>query len=156
MCIHRQLRILCYDEVVEKVCALRKRMNQYAAIGTLTYLSRANRINASASILGNLLNPKPILTSDVEGRQAAMMQIRGRESSLERVADLFCDAIEEPETQDIYIMHADCREDALHLEELILARGIKPGDFGPIVGIATGPGTVCIFGFGKEVTFRGE
>lgn len=152
---------LSFDEIVENTKALRNRLNQYAAVGTLTYLSRANRINASAAILGNLLNLKPILTADVVGRQAALGQIRGREASLNRVADLFCAAIEEPETQDVYIMHADCKEDALHLQELVEARGVKPksfkiGDFGPIVGIATGPGTVCIFGFGKEVTFIGE
>ncbi|MBQ0071960.1 MAG: DegV family protein [Spirochaetales bacterium] len=152
---------LTLDEIVEKISALRNRINQYAAVGTLTYLSRANRINASAAILGNLLNLKPILTADVVGRQSALFQIRGREASIQKVADLFCEAVEKPEEQDIYIMHADCKEDALHLQALIEEKGVKPksfkiGDFGPIVGIATGPETVCIFGFGKEVTFRGE
>lgn len=147
------------DTVVEMTKNDRKRVNQYAYVGTLTYLSRANRINASTAILGNLINIKPVLTADINGRQSALCQVRGKEPCMNKVADLIADGLEDVEHQDIYIMHADCIDDALEMKELLIKRGLKPrsfriGDFGPVVGIATGPGTVCVFGFGKRITFE--
>lgn len=148
------------EEIIEKTAAIRNNVVQFATVDTLTYLSRANKINARSATFGDLLDIKPILISDAEGKQTAMSRIKGRENSLNEIIRLFMENVTDEKDQEIYIIHGYNIASARAVEKELLRRGFNPRKItilcvGPVVGITTGPGMVGLFGFGKEVTFVG-
>lgn len=152
---------LPFEEIVEKTKAMRKNVNQFATVETLTYLSKANRINARSAVFGNLFKVKPILISDIDGDQTAFLKVKGRKESLDKIADLFIENVINPEEQEIYIMHGDDIDAANYVKDRLLANGLKFKNIdmrvvGAVIGISTGPGMVVIFGMGKEVTYKGK
>lgn len=149
------------EEIVERITKIRKTVIQFATVDTLKYLSKANKVNARTAALGDLLKLKPLLTSDVEGKQTSIKSVRGKEKSLEGICDLFMENVLNPEEQIITIFHGDDLDTANRVKDLLLQKGLKCKGFhilcvGPVIGIATGPGMVGIFGYGKEVTFLGD
>lgn len=150
-----------FDEIIASTEAMRNNVIQFATVDTLTYLSKANKINARSASLGNLLRIKPILISDKEGNQTAMSRVKGRENSLDEITRLFLENIENPEDQVIYIIHGDDLNAANAVKKRLLDsgvtfKGIEITCVGAVVGITTGPGMVGLFGLGKEVSFLGE
>ena len=75
--------------------------------------------------------------------------------ALRYLADKTAEFIENPEEQDLIILHADALEDANRLEALIRERvpkirGVEKHFVGPVIGAHCGPGTVAACFLGKE------
>lgn len=150
-----------FDEIVASTEAMRNNVIQFATVDTLTYLSKANKINARSAALGNLFKVKPILISDALGNQTAMSRVKGRENSINEIVRLFLENIVEPENQVIYIIHGDDAAVAKTVKDKlkqsgVTFKGIETICIGAVVGVTTGPGMVGLFGLGKEVTFKAE
>lgn len=149
------------EEIIKGTEAIRNNIIQFATVETLTYLSKANKINARSAMFGDLLKIKPILISDADGNQTSIGSVRGRENSINEIIKRFMDNVVEPENQNIYIIHGGDEKNAEKIKAALIEKGLVCKDIllynvGPVVGITTGPGMVGIFGYGKEVTFRGE
>ena len=139
----------------EKLC-----YNQFCTVATLDYLKRAGRIKAGKAFFGNLFGVKPIIISDAKGNNYAWKKAKGRRQSLLDLVQYTKENIVDPENNVVYVVHADCIEDAEFLKEHIINE-INPKEviidyLGPIIGSTTGPGTVATFFYGKEVTIVGE
>lgn len=134
--------------------------NQFATVENLTALKKAGRVTASSAFFGNLFSVKPILISDIKGHNYAIEKVKGRKASLIRIADMAVDACLDPENETFYIADADCPEGSQIAKEELLRRlpnaKIHMGNIGPIIGASTGPGTVSVYVYGKEVTACGE
>lgn len=144
------------DEIVEWLEANKLRFHQWAAVENLNYLKRAGRVKASSAFFGNLFGVKPILISDIHGNNLAVKKVKGRKPSLLEIVNSTIASAEDIENQTIYIAHSDDLEGAEFCKEELLKRA-KPkhvhiGILGPIIGGSTGPGTIAIYCFGKEVT----
>ena len=148
------------DEAADFIEANRLNVHQVATVGSLSYLKRAGRVTASSAFFGNIIGIKPILISDAKGQNFAVKKVKGAKASLEEVANMVAEEIVEPESQIVYISHADTEESAAALKELILAKikckDVVYGYIGPIVGASVGPGTVAAYFIGNEVTIVGE
>lgn len=148
------------DEVVAFLTENRQRFNQFASVKDLTALKKAGRVTASSAFFGNIFSVKPILISDIKGHNLAIEKVKGRKASLIRIADMAVDACLDPENETFYVANADCEEEANIAKEEILRRlptaKIVSGNIGPIIGASTGPGTVSVYVYGKEVTACGE
>lgn len=136
-------------------------VNQLATVDSLTYLKRAGRVSVMSAVFGGLLQVKPILISDVTGQNLAVEKVKGRKNSLVRIADLVKENITEHDYQRLFVVHADCEDEAKTLKDMISERlgkdvkiDIQP--IGPIIGASTGPATVAAYFFGKEVTAGGK
>lgn len=129
----------------------------YATVGSLTYLSRAGRVKASKAFIGNLLSIKPLIYNNREGENVSYAKAKGRNSSIEALALEVKKYITDPESQDrIYIVHGDCLADAQELREQILnnVKGLKYVEvtqLDPIVGASCGPDTLIVGFKGKFV-----
>ncbi len=129
----------------------------YATVGSLTYLSRAGRVKASKAFIGNLLSIKPLIYNNREGENVSYAKAKGRNSSIEALALEVKKYITDPESQDrIYIVHGDCLADAQELREQILnnVEGLKYVEvtqLDPIVGASCGPDTLIVGFKGKFV-----
>ena len=148
------------DEVAEIIEKEKLNYNQFCTVATLDYLKRAGRIKASKAFFGNIFGVKPIIISDAKGNNYAWKKAKGRRQSLLDLVQYTKENIVDPENNIVFVVHADCFEDAEFLKEHIINE-IHPKDviidyLGPIIGSTTGPGTVATFFYGKEVTIVGE
>jgi len=147
-------------EVADWVTANRKKINQEATVESLKYLKQAGRVSALSAFFGGMLSVKPIIISDIHGSNVAIEKVKGRQTSLERIVERFRERYEDLPYQKVGIMHGDCIEDALKLRDMI-SDVVDPEKViityvGPAVGASTGPGTLGLYFFGKEVTFDGS
>lgn len=131
----------------------RLNMNSVFTVAQLKYLKRGGRISAAVALAGTLLNIKPILKGDANGKIVICGTEHGRRKALTHLADQFAKNAIGPESQTVCIAHADCAEDAELLRDMLYARGasdvvIQMYDI--CTGSHVGPGTVALFFMGKE------
>lgn len=148
------------EEVVEIIEKEKLCYNQFCTVATLDYLKRAGRIKAGKAFFGNIFGVKPIIISDAKGNNYAWKKAKGRRQSLLDLITYTKENIINPEEQTVYVVHADCFEDAEFLKEHLVSevnpKEVRIDYLGPIIGSTTGPGTVAIYFYGKEVTIVGE
>ena len=122
-------------------------------VDDLHFLSRGGRISKMTAIMGTALGIKPLLHVDDEGRLINVGKVRGRKQSLNWLVDKMAERVGGKKNDVVYISHADVKEDAEYVAELVRKRfGIKNiviGDIGPVIGSHSGPGTVALFFVGE-------
>jgi DegV family protein with EDD domain len=137
------------DEVVKWVEDNKLRMNHWFTVEDLFHLKRGGRVSATAAVVGTLLDVKPVLNVDDEGRLIPVTKVKGRKKSLHMLADKLQECIVNPEDQVIAISHGDCIEDVDFLVKLIkekvTVKDIIINNIGPVIGTHSGPGTVALF-----------
>ena len=150
------------EETADFIIANKKKVHQICTVESLTYLKRAGRVSVASAVFGSLLQVKPIIISDVNGQNSAVEKVKGRKNSMNRLVQMLIENYDaDAKYQMISVSHADCEEDALALKEAI-EFNLNPGvpveivPMGPIIGCTTGPGTVSIFCYGKEVTYNSK
>lgn len=141
------------DECYKWLESHKMNMHSVFTVADLKYLRRGGRISATLAIAGTLLNIKPILKGDLNGKIAFSCNERGRKKALLKLATIFEENVINPEHQQIAIAHADCEEDALALADMLRERGAKDiviNMYDICTGSHVGPGTVALFFMGKE------
>ncbi len=123
-------------------------------VDDLFHLHRGGRVSKATAILGSLINIKPVLHVDDEGRLVPVGKARGRKNSLLALVDNMEKQLGDMKNDIIFISHGDCLEDAQFVQEEIRRRmGIE--NFlihyvGPSIGAHSGPGTVALFFMGEK------
>lgn len=151
---------LSAKEIYDKLVAERKSINEYVTVHSLDSLKRAGRVKASAAFFGNLLGVKPILIADAKGDQVAVKKVKGRLNSFHEIVSMLKESITDPESQTIYLCHADCSKEEVDslsqmIREEIPCKDVHVSYIGPIIGASIGPDAIGIWATGKEVTFEG-
>ena len=123
-------------------------------VDDLTYLRRGGRVSAAAAFVGGMLDLRPVLHVDDNGRLVCISRARGRNQSIRALAQKYTELATDPENGVYFIAHGDCMEDARALEAAIRqAHGASAAlitDFGPVIGSHAGPGTLALFFPGKK------
>lgn len=137
------------DEVVSWLESNKLRMNHWFTVDDLGHLKRGGRVSGAAAFVGTLLDIKPILHVDDEGRLIPVSKVKGRKKSIKTLFEMLQENIVSPEEQVIAISHGDCIEDAEHLKEMIQkeykVKDVIINHVGPVIGSHTGPGVVALF-----------
>lgn len=141
------------EEIVNWVESNKLKVNHWFTVDDLFHLKRGGRLSSTAAAIGTLLNIKPILHVDDEGRLIPVSKVSGRKKSIRTLAEMLKSKIVNPKEQVIFISHGDCPEDAELLKKEIL-KDVKVKDIiinyiGPGIGAHSGPGTLAVF-------FRGD
>ena len=129
-------------------------VNQFVTVGSLDMLKKAGRVKGSAAFFGNLLGVKPVIISDYNGQNVPVCKVKGRKASLDKLVELTREAVIAPETQTVYIAHADCLADAEYLAEKVKELGFADvyiNFIGPIIGACIGPDAIGVWCYGKKV-----
>lgn len=142
------------DDIVNWIEKNKLKLNHWFTVEDLNHLKRGGRISSAAAVVGTLLNIKPILHVDNEGRLIPVEKVKGRKKALKTLVEKLSEKIVNAEEQVIGISHADCIEDAEYVKALILEK-YKVKDFiinniGPVIGSHTGPGAVTLFFLGES------
>ena len=143
------------EEVAQWVEDNKFRSQAWLTVEDLKYLKRGGRISGTAAVMGTMLDLKPILVMGKNGKIVPAEKVQGRKKALRVLADRTAENIVHAEDQTLIIMHADCPEDALRLEELIRQKvpnlkAIRTIMVGCVIGAHCGPGTLASCFLGKE------
>lgn len=126
----------------------------YFTVNDLHYLKRGGRISATSAVVGSMLQIKPVLYVDNEGKLVNIAKARGRHASLKMLVDKMEQTITDEGKDTVFISHGDCLEDARALASVIKERigtqTIHINNVGPVIGAHTGPGVVALFYMGTE------
>lgn len=135
------------DDMVPHCC-------QYFTVDDLNFLKRTGRVSGATAMIGTALNIKPILYGDSTGHIVSCAKCHGRKKSIQHLAEMYREKRMDLPSQNIYISHGDCPEDAEKLKSLILE--ITPESnvivcpHEPFSGAHVGPGMLGLFFLGRE------
>lgn len=101
--------------------------NHWFGVDDLNYLKNGGRISAATAIVGNVLNVKPTLIVDHEGRLKTYGNVRGRKKSMAFLVSKLIEYCAEIESTSVIIGHGNCPEDANAVKELVLSK-VKPAE----------------------------
>lgn len=142
-----------YTEIVEWIENNKLKSNHWFIIDNLEHLKRGGRISSASAAVGTLLDVKPLLNVDDEGKLSVVKKIRGRRKAIRELLDELHN-IKNPEEQIIFINHGDCLKDAEQLRDLVLkevqVKDVVINYIGPIIGSHTGPGMLCMVFMGEK------
>ncbi len=118
-------------------------------IDTLEYLVKGGRVSKTAGFVAGLLDVKPILHINTEGKIDVFGKVRSRKSAIRKLIEIMEQDIVDPESQIIGISHSACPEDALFFAEEIKnklkVKDILLSEIGCVIGSHVGPGTLALF-----------
>ena len=142
------------DETADAVFALHRNMCQIFTVEDLKYLRASGRVSGAAALVGSILQIKPLLKGDDEGKIVCFSKLRGRKRSIQAMAERYDELVKDAEAQTVGIAHADCPEDAEMLATLLQhnhpPREIMTVVYEPVTGSHVGPGALALFFLGDE------
>lgn len=143
------------DEIKEWVLANRLRAHAWFSVDDLNYLKRGGRLSGAAAAIGTILDVKPILRLNSEGKIIAADKVKGSKKIQRFFLDTIQQYVEEPEAQTAYVLHANNMDAAVKMkgliEENVKFAGVEIQDVGPVIGCHTGPGVLAVIFMGKEI-----
>ena len=131
-------------ETFEYLTEARNRIQHCIIPDNLFYLQKGGRVSAMSAVVGTMLNIKPLLAFDSEGKLKNLEKCKGMKKAFSRVIDHMSLAPVDEKGIAI-IVHTDNEKGANELAKLVEERtGVTPQItiMGPVIGSHVGPGSV--------------
>ena len=126
----------------------------YFVVDDLTYLYRGGRVSGVSKVVGNLLNIKPVLYINDEGKILNIAKAKGRRKAMSMLLDYMKEKASELDKYKVFILHADCEAEANTFADNIRATfgnlDIVVQPVGPVIGSHCGPSTLGLVFHAKE------
>lgn len=135
------------NQVVTYAENIKHNINHTFTVDNLKYLAQGGRLKNSTAIVGNLLNIKPILHMNEEGKLESIQKVFSRKKSLVSLKDTV-KQLYDPQFDICFVSHADCYDDAKAVADMIKAEtslNVSIENLGPVIGCHAGPGTIALF-----------
>lgn len=143
------------EEILEAVEAIKQRVHHQVTVNDLFFLKRGGRISAASAVAGTVLQFKPIIIVDEDGKLSNIGKVRGRKTSINELFGMLKKTQKFEELPYVFISHSDCLDDVNHLADMIKAEfpntEIIISDIGPVIGAHTGPGAIALCHLGKTI-----
>ena len=135
------------EEIVNWLEENKRKVIHSILIDDLNHLKRGGRISGATAAIGGLLNIKPTLFLDDEGKLIQGEKIKGKKKALRFLVNEVREKAVDTENEILYICHGDCLEEAETLRDIILEE-VKFKDViinyvGNVVGAHAGPGVLA-------------
>lgn len=142
------------DEIAAWVEENRLHICHNVTVDDLNHLHRGGRISKTAAVLGTLVQVKPIIHVDNDGKLQVIGKERGRRKSLNKIVDMSVEQAKGWENDLVMITHGDCLEDAQYVEKRVKEKmgveNVLINNIGTVIGSHTGPGVVAVFCMGNK------
>ena len=144
------------DEVAQWVKDHRLQVVHAFTVDDLNHLYRGGRVSKTTAVVGGVLNIKPVLHVDNEGKLIPVGKVRGRKKSLLALVDMMDQKLGsyKDSCDTIFVSHGDCIEDAQFvidkIKEKYPIKTVLVNYVGATIGAHSGPGTVALFFLGDE------
>ena len=141
------------DWILSKLNSDRYGLCEYFTVDDLMHLRRGGRLSGVAAVMGTVLNIKPLLRGDEEGKIVAFSKLRGRKKAIAAIAEEYKAKVKDPGNQTVAISHGDCLEDAETLaamvREIAEPKELIISVHEPFTGSHVGPGMLSLFFIGN-------
>ena len=129
----------------EELCG---KMRQHFMVDDLKFLRKGGRLSGAAALAGTLLQIKPILQGDPEGKIVVLSKERGRKKAMDTLIRLYEEMVED-KSAPVGISHAAAPAEALHLATVLRQAGctgeILSVCHEPVTGAHVGPGMLALY-----------
>ncbi|TJX14017.1 DegV family protein [Tissierella creatinini] len=141
------------EEIIEEVNKQIDSLQSIFTVDDLEYLFRGGRVSKTTAFVGGLLNIKPVLKVNKEGKLVPIEKVRGRNKVFKRMIEIMRESNEgiDYSTSLVAISHGDDLEGAMKLKDMVKEE-FNPKEFlintiGAGIGSHSGPGTIALFFF---------
>ena len=142
------------DELAQWVEDNKLHICHNVTVDDLNHLQRGGRVSKTTAVLGTLVQIKPIIHMDNNGKLQVIGKERGRKKSLNKIVDMAVEQSKGWDNDIIMITHGDCIEDAEYVAKLVREKmgidNILINNIGTVIGSHTGPGVVAVFCMGNK------
>lgn len=140
------------EETAAELAYMRERMCQVFTVDDLRFLRKGGRISGAVAFVGTLLDFKPLLKGNEDGKIVMCGKTRGKKRAIAAMAEKYESLVVDAKEQRIGIAYAGHYEDAKKLEELLKKnkppREILTVCYEPVTGVHVGPGALALFFLG--------
>lgn len=147
--VHKQQAGISLTELLDWLEENRLTYQHWVTVNDLNHLQRGGRISKTSAAIGGLMNIKPIIDVDPNGKLRTLEKIRGRKKALQHIADKIVENTGAPSEQVIFINASGNLEDAEEvkrlIEEQIQPKKIEVFPLGPTIASHTGLGCIAAF-----------
>lgn len=137
------------DELADYAENIKMNVTHWFTVDDLKYLKAGGRISATTALLGGMLNIKPVMKVDENGKLISVSKVRGRKAALKAIADIYAETAIDAKDGIVFISHGDCLDDANLLADMIKENSGATvqliTNVGPVIGSHSGPGTLALF-----------
>ena len=134
-------------ETFDYIESVKRNFQHFIVADDLKFLMRGGRLSAVSATIGTMLNIKPIIIFNKEGKLVNYRKERGMKHALSYIVDEFKNYSLNKDYPIIYIGHTDKTEVATKLQSMMKERyGISPEIrmIGPVIGSHLGPNVVAM------------
>ena len=136
------------DAIVARAETLCGKMRQHFMVDDLKFLRKGGRLSGAAALAGTLLQIKPILQGDENGKIVVRTKERGRTKAMDTLIALYNELVED-KSAPVGISHAAAPAEALHLTTRLRQSGctgpILSVCHEPVTGAHVGPGMLAVY-----------
>ena len=141
------------DTIAARVQTLSGKMRQHFMVDDLKFLRKGGRLSGAAALAGTLLQIKPILQGDPEGKIVVLCKERGRKKATDKLVQLYQEMVED-KAAPVGISHAAAPAEALHLATALRQAGctgqILSVCHEPVTGAHVGPGMLAVYFYSQS------
>ncbi|MBY5026350.1 DegV family protein [Streptococcus suis] len=127
------------------------RLRTYLLVDDLNHLVRGGRLSKAAALIGGLVNIKPLLALNAEGKLEAIAKIRGSKKGIKEMLNLTLDNLDHSTVMVAYTGDIEAAEaiKATLLEDSRVT-DVLLTELGPIIATHTGTGALAILSINKK------
>lgn len=138
------------DEICEFLTSFCPKVCATFTPNDLFYLKKGGRLSATSAAIGTLLQVKPIIRLNDQGKLYSFAKVNGRNRALASMAEEVTTRVRDIDTYPIVVVNGDCRADAdkfiARIKDKLPNAIIWDYDIGPVIGTHCGPDTIgCIY-----------
>lgn len=136
-----------FEEICATIPKLRDKLNMYFTVDTLEYLIKGGRIGKVTGGIGEILNLKPIITMDEDGRYTNVTKVRGSKQAFNKLVKLATEILDRGKGK-VIIMTGTMKEEAESMKKILESHPnttfMYCGTITPAVGIHSGPRLLAV------------
>nr|WP_308423175.1 DegV family protein [Marinithermofilum abyssi] len=129
--------------MLTKIESTKERIKGYFIVDSLEYLKQGGRIGKVAAVLGSVLNLKPVISIDKDGKYFPYSMARGKKQAIKKLLEPIMEQIEHTKAQITVLQgRAEKEAEALkeRLKEMENVCELYFSSISPALVVHTGPG----------------
>lgn len=136
-----------FEEIVDTLPTIKKRISVYYVVETLEYLKKGGRIGKVSATIGELLHIKPIISVDEDGKYFTYAKVRGRKQSINKLIDIAKETLNTTRAK-LFVLQGGALEEGKKLYDCFVGMpnlsSLNFADISPALGVHTGPGLLGV------------
>ena len=126
----------------------------WVTVNDLMHLKRGGRVSAATAVVGPMLQIKPVLIVNEEGKLDTVAKARGRKTAMNMLVEKLAETGLPGKNDTVFLGHGDCQEDAEAVAKMLKERcGVKEviiSYVGNVIGSHTGPDVLVLAFLGEH------